>query len=69
MTDEGDGVDVWLRDVVIEQITDWLRNTADLDELAAMWSEFQAGSVIQVHDRFGTASFSYRDGKAWRERE
>ena len=67
MTKRKTKLDVWLEEVVVREIVDWVREVADLDDLAAMWSDFQRGKVVQVHDRFGTASSSYRNGTAWKE--
>jgi uncharacterized sporulation protein YeaH/YhbH (DUF444 family) len=51
-------------DVVRRRIAEWVASIASIDELAAMWSEFEPSEPVQLFDRaMRELSDIYHDGE------
>jgi hypothetical protein len=58
----------YTEDDVTNQLVNWLKNEADLDDLAAMYSEFRTDEiVVVVRSPNGPLSLPHINGKVHRE--
>lgn len=52
-------------DEVCREITYWVNNGADMDDLAAFWSEFRPGEIVSVVRADGGESGQYISGRRY----
>lgn len=52
---------------VVNALVAWVRRDADLDELAAFWSEFRPDEIVSVRRADGGESGQFISGKPYRK--